>query len=252
MQTGCMEFFARSGWHCQPLSETTTAGQSLYVSTPLTLSDRKPLDFYVSTAQGRVTISDDGSTMFALRSLGFDLTDRRNWRSLSSLAERHGFVLSDSGEFAGSRPEAEFVDLGASVLSLFVGVVAWERERNAEGDTDFSLTSEVERLLAANSPDRKIVIAPTVKTGPLEVDFHFQWGEIYVDAVRPVANSVNPRLRKGILMQRMELEKQVLFIVDDSHVHLKAQNEISVLGAVAPTVAVSAFRAMQDRYEPAP
>lgn len=252
MDFSCKEFFARSGWHCQALPATTSAAASLYVSTPLVLSDRKPLDFYVSQSGNLVTISDDGSTMFALRSLGIELSDRRNWRTLATLAKSCGFELSEQGEFLSVRPESEFAQFSADVLSLFAGVVAWERERNAEGDADFSLTNEVEQLLAANAPDRRITPTPTVRVGAMEVEFDFLWGELFVDAVRPVANSVNPRLRKGVLMRRMELERQVLFIVDDSRVPEKAQTELSVLGALAPAVALSSFRAMDRRYEPLP
>lgn len=224
----------------------------MYVSTPLMLSDRKPLDFYVSQSGSLVTISDDGSTMFALRSLGIELSDRRNWRTLVALAKSCGFELSEQGEFSSVRPESELAHFSADVLSLFAGVVAWERERNTEGDADFSLTNEVEQLLAANSPDRKITPTPKVRVGNMEVEFDFLWGELFVDAVRPVANSVNPLLRKGVLMRRMELERQVLFIVDDSRAPEKAHTELSVLGALAPAVALSSFRSMEHRYEPMP
>lgn len=196
-----------------------------------------------------VTISDDGTTMFALRSLGFDFSDRRNWRSLVLLADKHGFEITDAGEFFCTKPESELLDLSANTISLLAAICAWEKDRSSEGDADFSLTKEVEKLLVRNAPDRKITPAPIVQIGAADVAFDFLWGDIYVDAVRPIANAVNSRLRKGLLMQRIEAEGNILFIVDDTHTPDKARAEMAVLGGVAPAVSLSVFKAMTRRYE---
>lgn len=245
----CQNFFAKSGWYCQPLEGTAHAGGALYVSTPFLLSNRKPLDFYVQEQGGLISISDDGGTLFALSNNGFDFTDRRNWRSLQTLAEKFGFELDESGEFKSAKPESAFMDLCADALALFSAVRTWERERSSEGDADFSLTHQVEELLMRNSPDRILKPGPKVNVGNVEVVFDFQWGEIFVDTLTPVANAVNSRLRKGLLMRRIDSANNVLFVVDDTHVPLKAEAEIAVLGGVAPAVKLSTLRSMQGRYK---
>lgn len=248
MQVRCLNFFAKSGWHCHPLEGTAGTPGALYISTPFLLSDRKPLDFYVQEDNNEVTIYDDGATMFALSSLGFDFTDRRNWRSLAGLAEKYAFELSEGGEFSCKKPEGEFMELAANAIALFAAVRTWEKERSAEGDMDFSLTKEVEEVLLRNAPDRKLKAGATVSVGTAEVAFDFQWGDFYVDTLRPVAISVNSRLRKGLLMRRVDASNSVLFVIDDTHSSLKANAEMMVLSSVAPTVKLSTLRELKEPY----
>lgn len=248
MHVRCQKFFAKSGWYCHPLEGTARAPGALYVSTPLLLSNRKPLDFYVHEQGGAITIYDDGATLFALSSNGFDLTDRRNWRSLHTLAEKFGFVLDEAGEFKCTKPETAFMELCADAIGLFSAIRTWEKDRSSEGDADFSLTRQVEELLLRNSPDRILKPGPKVNVGNAEVVFDFQWGELFVDTLTPVANAVNSRLRKGLLMQRIDSANSVLFVIDDTHVPLKAETELAVLGGVAPSVKLSTLRNMHTRY----
>lgn len=249
MQVRCQNFFAKSGWYCHPLEGTARANGALYVSTPLLLSDRKPLDFYVQHEGGAITIYDDGATIFALSGLGFDFTDRRNWRSLHTLAEKFGFQLGEAGEFSSTKPESAFMDLCADAIALFAAIRTWERERSSEGDTDFSLTNQVEEILSRNSPDRVLKPGPKVSVGNAEVVFDFQWGDLFVDTLSSAANAVNSRLRKGLLMRRIGSANNVLFIIDDTHAPMRADAEVAVLGGVAPALKLSTIRNMQERYK---
>lgn len=248
MQVRCLNFFAKSGWHCHPLESSAGTLGALYVSTPFLLSDRRPLDFYVHEDGNSVTIYDDGATMFALSSLGFDFTDRRNWRSLATLAAKYAFELGEDGEFSCKGAEGEFMELAANAISLFAAIRSWEKERSAEGDMDFSLTKEVEQVLLRNAPDRKLKIGATVSVGTVEIAFDFQWGDVYVDTLRPVPISVNSRLRKGLLMRRVDLANNVLFVIDDAQAMLKADAEMAVLGSVSPAVKLSTLRSMREPY----
>lgn len=249
MPISCKDFFSRSGWRCQALEGVGGTPGALYVSTPFLLSGRKPLDFYVEEGVGDFKIYDDGATLFALSNLGFDLSDRRNWRSLHSLAEKYSFVLSEDGEFIGTCKGDEFMELSANALALFSAIRTWEKERSREGDADFSLSKQVEEILFKNSPDRRLQAGAIATVGLIEVNFDFLWGDIYVDALNPVANAVNSRLRKGLLMKRLEQTDRVLFIVDDTHVPSKAEAETAVLKSVAPSLKLSTMRNLSSRYE---
>ena len=138
--------------------------------------------------------------------------------------------------------------LCADAIALFAAIRTWEKERSGEGDANFSLTRQVEEILSRNSPERKIISSPKVSVGNTEVVFDFQWGEIFVDALAPVANAVNSRLRKGLLMQRIDSVNNILFVIDDRFVPLKADTEMAVLGGVAPSVKLSTLRNMSERY----
>lgn len=238
----CSIFFEKSGWYCNVID---VAGHpATYVSTPITLPGGKPLDFYLVSHGDQIEFTDDGVTLFALRSLGYPLGDKRNWRGLENIAIKHGFSLSETGAFEAIFPEPELEMWGANILRLFCAIASWEEDRFSEGDTDFSLTEELEILLRAKAPDRKIERNVMVQLGKSEAHFDFLWGTTYVDAVQPVANAVNARLRKALLINKEVDKVDVLFVVDDRDKQRKADEEIAVLGDLSPTIRLTDF----ERY----
>lgn len=241
----CDGYFKQAGWHCSMVGGAH-GDKALYVSTPIVLSGGKPLDFYVQRLGDKVLLSDDGITMFALRSLGFNLGDKRHWKGLENIAKRHSFTLSEDGAFEAVFDAAQEATWGGKMLLLCADILAWEKEHSSQGDTDFSLTDHVEAILKKMRPDRPIEHPVTVEVGHSVLEFDFKWGGIFVDAIRPSNQAVNARLRKGILMQRIEEDSNVLFIVDDRLDAVKARQELSVLAGVAPTIALTDFEKLKD------
>lgn len=241
----CNSYFKQAGWHCSKVSDTST-DSTLYISTPIVLSGGKPLDFYVQRKGSIVVLSDDGITMFALRSLGFNLTDKRYWKGLENIARRHNFTLTENGEFEAEFDESTDATWGSKMLLFCADIHAWEKEHSSQGDTDFSLTDHVEAILRRMRPDRLIENHATVKVGNAELAFDFKWGHLFVDAIRPSNQAVNARLRKGILMHRIEEDANVLFIVDDRRDVDKARQELSVLAGVANAIALTDFEQLED------
>ncbi|WP_040263733.1 DUF1828 domain-containing protein [Pseudomonas massiliensis] len=238
---GCGNFFTRAGWHCQIID--AGSGPATYISTPITLPGGKPLDFYLIERGSLVEFTDDGVTLFALRSIGYPLSDKRNWRGLDNLGLKFGFTLSDSGAFEATFPATDLNVWGAQILRLMAAVLAWEEERSAEGDTDFSLTDEIELLLRAKAPGRKLIRNASLQVGKVEMSFDFLWGDTYIDAVAPIPQSVNPKLRKAVLISKIEDPADILFIVDDrAGKRKKAEDELSVLGGLASTILFSDFQ----------
>lgn len=236
---GCGTFFAKAGWHCQMVP--APGGMAAYISTPIVLPGGKPLDFYLITRGDLLEFTDDGMTMFALSAIGYPLGDKRNWKGLENIGLRFGFTLSDTGAFEATFPERELDQWGGRIIRLFASLAAWEEERYAEGDTDFSLTDEVAMLLQAKDPSRKLTRNAVVQIGKTNVSFDFLWGDTYVDAIRPVQQAVNARLRKALLVGRAEESMDLLFIVDDRNQQEKADDEIGVLGAVTKTIRLTDF-----------
>lgn len=238
---GCSDFFASAGWHCQIID--AGSGPATYISTPICLPGGKPLDFYLISRGDHIEFTDDGITLFALRSIGYALSDKRNWRGLENLAQRFGFHLSDAGAFEATFPKLELSLWGEKIIRLLAAIATWEEDRSAEGDTDFSLTDEIELLLRAKAPGREIVRNATLRVGKHSVTFDFQWGNTYIDAVAPLPQSVNPRLRKAVLISKEENPADILFIVDDRGAKKsKAEDEIGVLGGLATTILFSDFQ----------
>ncbi|QOI03386.1 DUF1828 domain-containing protein [Pseudomonas savastanoi] len=238
---GCGDFFAKAGWHCQTIR--AGSGSTTYISTPITLPGGKPLDFYLIQKGELVEFTDDGITLFALKSIGYALSDKRNWKGLDNIGLKFGFRLADTGAFEAIFPLAEMDQWGAKILRLMAAVATWEEERSAEGDNDFSLTDEIEMLLRAKEPDRKLTRNAVLQVGKVEMSFDFLWGNTYIDAVAPIPQSVNPRLRKAVLISKADDPADVLFIVDDrAGKRKKAEDEVSVLGGLAATILFSDFQ----------
>lgn len=236
----CSDFFAQSGWHCQTID--AGSGPATYISTPITLPGGKPLDFYLIRRGELIEFTDDGIALFALRSLGYTLADKRNWKGLDNLGLKFGFQLSEAGAFEATFPMTELGNWSGRILRLMAAIASWEEDRAAEGDADFSLTDEIEMLLKAKAPDRTIVRNAALKVGKVEMSFDFLWGDTYIDAVAPIPQSVNPRLRKAVLISKVDSPADVLFIVDDRRNRQKAEDEMGVLGGLAATVLFSDFQ----------
>lgn len=241
----CTEFFKASGWRCAtvPVSEHTAC---LYVSLPVSFSTGRPCDVYIlEETSGRLTLSDDGDTLSHFHSAGFELNDKRRWRGLVDIANNHGLELTSEGELTATFPREKLPEVINHLLQFFSAIIAWEKERFEAGDQDYSLTQEVERLLHILEPDREVTPSPTLATPSGSVSFDFKWGDTYVDAIRPNAQSVNSRLRKAVMIQGEETP-DVLFVIDDRLSRAKAQSELGVLGTLARTTLLSD---MQHRAE---
>lgn len=235
----CQWFSARNGWHCARIEGR--AEETLYVSTPVLLADGKPLDFYLIKRGNAFIFTDDGLTLFALQNYGIDIDTRRHLKGLEAVTDRMGFKIAENGAIEALIPEGQVAWWMGRVLRMFCGVADWQSERFDQHDEDFSLTDEVERLLKAKAPNRKLTINPRVKLKELDYSFDFLWGETYVDAISPTAQSVSARLRKAILATQGDDDIGLLFILDDRFDRERADRELPVLGQVAETVRLSDF-----------
>lgn len=235
----CKWFSANNGWHCTRIEGRTE--ETLYVSTPVFLADGKPLDFYLIKRGSTFIFTDDGLTIFALQNYGIDIDSRRHLKGLEAVTDRMGFKIAENGAIEALIPEEQIAWWMGRVLRMFCGIADWQAERFDQHDEDFSLTEEVERLFKIKAPNRKLVNNPRVKLKGVDYSFDFLWGEIYVDAISPTAQSVSARLRKAILATQDNDDVGLLFILDDRFDRDRADRELPVLGQVAETVRLSDF-----------
>ncbi|UPG96333.1 DUF1828 domain-containing protein [Luteibacter aegosomatissinici] len=209
----------------------------------MSLPNGSPIDFYLINYGDRFVVTDDGLWLFALRSLGYSLEDRRNWRGLAELAATHGFSLCDDGSFEIDGDASRLHILGGSVIRMICALVAWEKEHYAAADSDLSLNREVERLMRLKAPLWPIEKSPIVRLpNGQELRFDFKWGTKYVDAIAPIPLSVSSRLRKILQMQKELMDTEsVLFIVDDRAEPKKATQELAILAQVSKAITLSDF-----------
>ncbi|QDW65819.1 DUF1828 domain-containing protein [Luteimonas granuli] len=239
----CEFLRANNGWHCHPLPDRVE--ETLYVCTPIVLEGGKPLDFFLIARGQNLLFTDDCLTMFALGSEGVVLDKRHHWRGLQNLVERFDFYMTERGAIETLIPANELAWHFNRILRMFSAVAGWQADKLEQGDSDFWLTDEVERLLREKAPTRQLVsnVHVTLKGAPF--DFDFRWGTLLVDALPPTARAVSSRLRKAILAAQDDADLGLLFIIDDREDRAKAEREQAVLGQVADTTTLSDFA---ERY----
>ncbi|WP_438455347.1 DUF1828 domain-containing protein [Vreelandella venusta] len=233
----CESFSTFSGWQCQRAPDG-----SLYISTPVLLHDGTPLGFFLEQHGSITRFSDEGLTIFAMRNMGVDMTDRRNWKGLANVVERLGFQIAEDGEIVMDFPTQHSAIWFSNITRLMGGIADWQQERFDLNDTQFNLTRDVEALLKAKDPGRKLDINVTATIDGHSFKFDFLWGDTYIDAIPPSARSTGPRLRKAIMARPLELHGgHILVIVDDRRKPTKAKEEIAVLSQVVNTKSYTAF-----------
>lgn len=243
----CNWFSGVSGWRCSPISGR--AENVLYVSSPLSMSGGKPFDFYLVNRGDFIFFTDDGLTLFALQTAGIEISSRKNLKGIEAIVEKMGFSLESDGSIEAIFPRAHAEWWIGMSLRMFALIADWQADRYEQHDQDFSLTQEVERILREKEPNRKITFNPKLTIRGGEYGFDFMWGETYVDAIFPTAQSVSARLRKAIMAIQQDDEIDMLFILDDRFDGDRADRELPVLGQVARTVRFTDFSSPNFRYE---
>jgi len=235
----CQFLRANNGWHCKSIEGR--GEEILYVSSPVLFADAKPFDFYLIRRGGNLIFTDDGLTLFSLRSCGLELDNRRNWKGVDAIVSGLGFKIDDDGAIHTLIPEGQLAWWMNRVLRMFCAIAEWQKDRLDQDDADFGLTDEVERLLKLKAPGRLLTLNPKVKLKGIEYAFDFLWGDTLVDAIAPTAQTVSSRLRKAILATQQNDDLNLLFILDDRFDRARADRELPVLGSVAKTTRLTDF-----------
>lgn len=240
----CLSFFENTGWHCSTIKHNNV--DVVYISTPITLLSGKPLDFYLTYKADYIEITDDGLTMFELRSAGYDFATKHNWNSIESIITKYGFTLAENGSICAIIHKNELKVYGENILLMFSAITFWDEEKRNENDKDFTLTNEVEKLLRFKAPEITLIKDPIIKLHNYEAKFNFLWGSIYIDAIKPTPQSTNSRLRKSLLANKYEDNISILYIIDDRDTDIeKVDREIAVLGQISNAMR---FKDFKEKY----
>src|SRR5438876_11516751 len=99
----CEGLIKRVGFECRVVGNDT-----LHISTPFTFVDGEPIAFYLDDTGASVRISDNSDTLAHFAAIGYDISDRKRWRSIKQTVEAFGLTMLDTGEIVCS--DAKQVD----------------------------------------------------------------------------------------------------------------------------------------------
>src|SRR5690242_4051559 len=117
----CEGLLERLGYECRVMGDRLIA-----VDTPFLFADGEPISFYLDENVNAVVVSDNANTLAHLASIGFDITDRRGWKSVGNIVSSFGFDLLDSGEIVGKGIIGQEQELVTRYISAMLAVVDWE------------------------------------------------------------------------------------------------------------------------------
>jgi Domain of unknown function DUF1828 len=226
----CSDFESLIGMRCNPIAD------AVEIITPFTFKDGNGIEIYAQSHSSQVHFFDDGITLFRLHNAGIHLNDKRNLMPLKAIADVHGVTLSDDGVFELLCTKENASKGFANLVSAILGIADWERKQSGVSQDNSLFVEEVAMHLTAWKKDTPLLRKPTAKGfSGRTLEFDFQFGDQYIDAVLPHANSTGAELRKAVDLNNGPLGSKngLMIIVEDRKSPTNAKQEIEILGRVA-------------------
>ncbi len=210
------------------------------VSTSFSFADGEIINFYIEDKQDETVVTDNGDTLFHLRGIGLDLSDRRRWRPYRQIATAHGFDLDDGGMIIGRSPTNRVPQLVANYITAMLDIVTLEHEQLGIPEEASQFIEEVEFYLRAWKPSSNIIRLPVlVGMSGKSHTFHFELDGTLVDAAKPSSNKTGALLRKLTDISLSGVNKPVMVVMDDREDPNRAKIETTILTSM---VSVLTFR----------
>lgn len=231
----CEHLAQTLGFECRTLTESLIS-----VATPFSFADGEVIGFYLDDQQANVVVSDNGDTIFHLRSVGLDLADRRRWKPIRQIAESHGLELLDSGEIRATANSNNSSHLIARFISAMLDIANMEREQLGMSEEIDHFIQEVEFYLHAWKPQASITHSPTLKgmSGRMH-SFNFEFDGTLVDAARAHSGKTGAILRKAADLSLAGVVTPILIIMDDREDTERARMETDILTSMVSVMALS-------------
>ena len=240
----CEYFQQLFGMRCEPM-DTRDGSEVIAVYSPFTFADGGAIEVFASMSGGFVHLSDEGTTLLHLRSVGLPVSDKRRWAPLKSAIKPYGASLTEDGTFEllanADRSSLAF----ARFVSALLSVANWEREHIGLPMGAEHFRDEVAMHLRSWRPDLELNARPAALQGlsGKKHSFDFRFGAEYVDAISANGNSTGAELRKIIDVKSSPefADLDVRVVVDDRRDQQAAAEEIRILGRVARAWPMSAL-----------
>lgn len=240
----CEHFQQLTGMRCEPM-ETRDGSEVIAVYSPFTFADGGAIEVYASMSHGFLHLSDEGTTLLHMRSVGLPVSDKRRWTPLKSAIKPYGASLSEDGAFELLANADASATAFARFMSALISVANWEREHVGVPLGADHFREEVAMHLRTWKPSLQFKIRPDPLQGlsGKKHSFDFLLGAEYVDAISANGNSTGAELRKIIDVRSSpeHAELDVRVVVDDRRDAQAAADEIRILGRVARAWPMSAL-----------
>lgn len=242
----CQHFQHLTGMRCEPM-ETRDGSEMVAVYSPFTFADGGAIEVFAALEGDHIHLSDEGTTLLHLRSVGLPVSNKRKWSPLKSAIKPYGASLTDDGTFELIAP-ATSASAGtgfARFMSALISVANWEREHVGLPMGPDLFKEEVAMHLRSWKPQLELRSKPSPLLGlsGKKHSFDFQFGSEYVDAIAANGTSTGAELRKVLDVRGSPefSQLEVRVVVDDRRDPRAAADEIGILGKVVRAWPMSAL-----------
>nr|WP_276307802.1 DUF1828 domain-containing protein [Stenotrophobium rhamnosiphilum] len=210
------------------------------VFTPLSFSDGEPISLYYIEERGMVRISDNADTLFHLRSIGMDVSDRKKWKGVGQIISTFGMKLEHSGEVTGIAVANGAAGLVSRYIGAMLAIADLEREVFGVGPEMTDFIDEVEGHLKLWRPNEELIRnCHAVGHSGRSHDFNFRMSDELIDAARPHSGKTGAILRKAADVQNSSLRVSIMVVMDDRFDPERARAESDILSTLVKVLPFS-------------
>lgn len=231
----CDTLFKRMGFHWRQRSDGTYR-----VFTPFNFEGGEPIGLYLSEGNSIARVSDNANTIFHLRGIGLDVSDRRRWKWIASVVETFNMRLERTGEIVAEGSIESTSALISNYIGAMLALADAERDALYVAPESESYVDEVAGYLGLWRPNDRMVRSVLAK-GHSGRDhlFHFKLGEELIDAAKPHSSRTGAILRKAADVQNSQSSASILVVMDDREDPERASAESDILSTLVSVLPMS-------------
>lgn len=231
----CEGLIKRVGFDCRVIGN-----QTLSISTPFTFADGEPIAFYLDDTGVSVRVSDNSDTLAHFAAIGYDISDRKKWRSIKQTVEAFGLSMLETGEIVCTDAKQMEDSLITRYISAMLAVADFEREYLGLPEELEQFIQEVEMYLRAWKPHAKLEHYPIVAghSGRTHT-FHFEFEKQLMDAARPHGIRTGSILRKAADVINTGDKRKIVVVMDDREDLERAKVETDILSTMVSVMPFS-------------
>lgn len=227
--TECQNILQAMGLRCTSIKYRNGENEACLVQTPITYMDGEIIGFYIID---ETTISDGGNFYFHFASLGFNLSDSRNFRGFNKILSKYGFVVNQGGEVLRQYNTNSFADTVEAFIRMACEISDWERDKllePKEKEHDL-LVREVINYHRLWKPDTRIETKIQLR-GASGLDYvaDMQIDGLITNALKPNRRSASAMIHMAIDLINLPDPVRCMAVLDDRYQPKEAQRESTVM-----------------------
>ena len=222
------------GFQCSPLNDD---GSIAHIATPFRFADGNPVPVYMQINENTVRFFDDGDIFMHFRGRGFTLDNRSKARFIINAAQNNGATFTEDWTLETLCPVQQAPEGFASYIQAISSICAWERENEGIDEESDTLIESIVMAMRAANPSMQVAYHPSYKgISGKQRQLSFSANGVGISVTTTHPSAVNAALHAMMdIKQCTESEGlDFMFIIEDSRDQEKAQQEATILQAVAP------------------